>query len=62
MNRSDVYRKICRLLRLPPSKRITLGYFDVKQMRLIHEYILKTQGGRSGRADESSDNVPAIRV
>jgi len=60
LNRVDVYRKICRKLRLGQSTLKTAGYFDTKQMRLILDFIDRQED--SFATDKPIKRVPAIRV
>jgi hypothetical protein len=60
ISRADVYKKICRLLRLEPSDTITNGYFDRKQLRVILEYIENREDVRA--TNKPIDGVPAVRV
>jgi hypothetical protein len=63
LNRAEIYRMICKKLCMKPSARVTLGYFDTKQMRVLLEYIEKTQGGQIVTdAGKSFSRVSAIRL
>lgn len=41
LSRIDLYKKICRHVGLPVENDI-VGYFSTKQLRLVWEYIEKT--------------------
>jgi hypothetical protein len=43
LRRDEVYHKICRLLRLPPSAKNTNAFFTREQLTLIANYIEKKE-------------------
>ena len=54
LRRDEVYHKICRLLRLPPSAKNTNAFFTREQLTLIANYIEKKEADASIKAPAGS--------
>ena len=55
LNRKDLYFMICKRLRLESK---AMGYFSTKDLRLILEYIIKTEGENTN----VDNNVLPVRI
>lgn len=62
LNRDDVFRKICRLLRLPPSAKNTNAFFTREQLTLIANYIEKKEGIANDNSGRPRNRISTVRV
>ena len=54
LRRDEVYHKICRFLRLPPSAKNTNAFFTREQLTLIANYIEKKESEAGIKATAGS--------